>query len=221
MEHQRSALEGKLSANAERLLQLPAHTEELHKQQALVAAYEKEYALLEQELAQRQQRLEALEAQEKELLALEAEYNTANNDLIRHEVEQHTGAQWMDIEGEPAGIISRTEEEMAWIVNHITPMCAGEPLLSWQRNSIYLRFGHRDYQKGSSLSEVARIYQLAAADCFAMGDSHNDLEMVAYAGTGVAMAVQVNRALSRWKDMAPGTNALTDRIPEAYEALVR
>jgi predicted amidohydrolase len=41
------------------------------------------------------------------------------------------------------------------------------------------------------------------------------------AGTGVAMAVQVNRALSRWKDMAPGTNALTDRIPEAYEALVR
>lgn len=41
------------------------------------------------------------------------------------------------------------------------------------------------------------------------------------AGTGVAMAVQVNRALSRWKDMAPGTNALTDRVPAAYEALIR
>ncbi len=41
------------------------------------------------------------------------------------------------------------------------------------------------------------------------------------AGTGVAMAVQVNRALSRWKDMAPGTNALTDRVPAAYEALTR
>ena len=41
------------------------------------------------------------------------------------------------------------------------------------------------------------------------------------AGTGIAMAAQVNKALSRWKDMAPGTNAITDRIPEAYGALVR
>jgi hydroxymethylpyrimidine pyrophosphatase-like HAD family hydrolase len=97
---------------------------------------------------------------------------------IRSEIEQHTGARWMFFEGEPAGIISRTEEEMEWIVRHITPMTSGEPLLSWQRNSIYLRFGHRDYQKGSSLSEVAAIYQLAAADCFAMGDSHNDMEML-------------------------------------------
>ena len=40
-------------------------------------------------------------------------------------------------------------------------------------------------------------------------------------GTGIAMAAQVNKALSRWKDMAPGTNAITDRIPEAYGALVR
>jgi hypothetical protein len=38
-------------------------------------------------------------------------------------------------------------------------------------------------------------------------------------GTGVAMAAQVNRALPRWKDMAPGSNALTDRIPEAYWVL--
>lgn len=97
---------------------------------------------------------------------------------IRRDVEQHTGAQWMNFEGEPAGIISRTEEEMEWIVGHITPMTAGEPLLSWQRNSIYLRFGHRDYQKGSSLSEVAGIHQLRAADCFAMGDSYNDMEML-------------------------------------------
>ncbi len=41
------------------------------------------------------------------------------------------------------------------------------------------------------------------------------------AGTGVAMAVQVNRALARWKDMAPGTNAIRDRVPEAYGSLTR
>lgn len=40
-------------------------------------------------------------------------------------------------------------------------------------------------------------------------------------GTGIAMAAQVNKALSRWKDMAPGTNVVTDRVPEAYGALIR
>lgn len=97
---------------------------------------------------------------------------------IRAEVEEHTGAQWIEMHGEPAGIISRTEEEMEWIVAHITPIIHAEPHFSWQRNSIYLRFGHRDIQKGSSLSRIAQHYQLTHAQCFAMGDSHNDMEML-------------------------------------------
>jgi hydroxymethylpyrimidine pyrophosphatase-like HAD family hydrolase len=97
---------------------------------------------------------------------------------VRHEIEEHTGAQWMQMDGEPAGVISRTDEEMAWIVSHIAPLVATEPQLAWQRNSIYLRFGHRDFQKGSSLREVARIHRLTPADCFAIGDSHNDVEML-------------------------------------------
>lgn len=97
---------------------------------------------------------------------------------MRKEVEDHTGAQWMELDGEPAGIISQTEEEMEWIVYRIEPIAKAEPHLSWQRNSIYLRFGHRDYQKGTSLSEVVARYGLSAAECFAIGDSHNDLEML-------------------------------------------
>jgi HAD superfamily hydrolase (TIGR01484 family) len=104
---------------------------------------------------------------------------------IRHEIEEHTGAQWLEMEGEPAGLISRTLEEMEWIVGRIAPLVASEPLLSWQRNSIYLRFGHRHYQKGSSLSEVARVYRLGAANCFAIGDSHNDVEMLDPAHAGM------------------------------------
>ena len=103
---------------------------------------------------------------------------------IRREVEQHTGAQWLEMAGEPAGVIARNEEEIAWIVARIAPLVATEPSLSWQRNTNYLRFGHRDFHKGSSLGEIARIYQLPATACFAMGDGHNDLEMLdpAYAG---------------------------------------
>ncbi|MBC8127263.1 MAG: HAD-IIB family hydrolase [Gloeobacteraceae cyanobacterium ES-bin-144] len=105
---------------------------------------------------------------------------------IRREIEEHTGAQWLEMEGEPAGLISRTEAEMEWIVGRIAPLVATEPQLAWQRNSIYLRFGHRDYQKGSSLSEIARLYQLSAAACFAMGDSYNDVEMLDPTHAGMA-----------------------------------
>ena len=104
---------------------------------------------------------------------------------IRQEIEEHTGAQWLEMEGEPAGLISRTEEEMEWIVGHIAPLLADEPQLSFQRNTIYLRFGHRDFQKGSSLAEVARLHRLPPARCFAMGDSHNDMEMLDPAHAGM------------------------------------
>jgi len=99
-------------------------------------------------------------------------------DRIRHEIEEHTGAHWMNAEGEPAGLISRTLEEMEWIMTRVVDLADGHPHLAWQRNSIYLRFCHRNYHKGSCLSEVARTHGVATARCFAMGDSHNDFEML-------------------------------------------
>ncbi len=39
--------------------------------------------------------------------------------------------------------------------------------------------------------------------------------------SNVAMTAPVSQALSRSKEMAPGTNVVTSRIPSAYEALVR
>ncbi len=107
-------------------------------------------------------------------------------DAVRRLVEDHTGGQWLAFDGEPAGIISRTEEEMDWLVGKITTLVAGEPRLGWQHNSIYLRFGHRDFQKGSSLTEVARHHEVRAPQCFAIGDSHNDLTMLSPAHAGMA-----------------------------------
>lgn len=105
---------------------------------------------------------------------------------VRSLVEEHTGAQYIEIDGDPAGLISRTEEEMEWIVSEITPLVAEVPMLGWQRNSIYLRFGHSNYQKGSTLSEVARLCGLDTARTFAMGDSHNDMEMLSEEHSGMA-----------------------------------
>jgi HAD superfamily hydrolase (TIGR01484 family) len=97
---------------------------------------------------------------------------------IRAEIAEHTGAQWMEIAHEPAGMVARTNEEMDWITLRVAELIGGESDLGWQRNSIYMRFGHRRYQKGSSLTEIARRYGLGAAACFAIGDSHNDFEML-------------------------------------------
>lgn len=105
---------------------------------------------------------------------------------VRKTVEEHTGAQYIEMDGEPAGLISRTEEEMEWIVDRIAPLIAAVPDLGWQRNSIYLRFGHRNYQKGSTLSEVARLHGLDTARTFAAGDSHNDIEMLSPEHSGYA-----------------------------------
>lgn len=97
---------------------------------------------------------------------------------IRSLVEERTGAEWLELPGEPAGMISRTEEEMAWIVEQVESIVPAGSLLGWQRNSIYLRFGHRAYQKGSSLARVANHFQLMSKQVFAIGDSHNDFEML-------------------------------------------
>ena len=128
---------------------------------------------------------------------------------LRREIESHTGARWQEINGEIAGIIAQSEEEMEWIIDHIEPLVAAEPHLAWQRNSIYLRFGHRDFHKGSSLSEVARQYGLTAARCFAIGDSHNDFEMLdpAYAQMTACPA----NAVAAIKEKVAATGGLISR----------
>lgn len=94
---------------------------------------------------------------------------------IRREVLEHTGAEWLQMDGEPAGVISRTEEEMEWIVGRVEELVNPQSNISWQRNTIYLRFSHGAYHKGSALSEVARLFGVLATHCLAIGDSHNDI----------------------------------------------
>ena len=110
---------------------------------------------------------------------------------IRHLVQERTGAEWIEQPGEPAGIIARTEEEMAWIVGQIEGRVPPASALGWQRNSIYLRFGDLAYQKGSSLARVAQRLGIAPAGIFAIGDSHNDLEMLDR-GTAAMIACPAN-----------------------------
>ncbi len=86
--------------------------------------------------------------------------------------------------GVPAGIVTADEETMEVAAGEIDRASVGVADFAYQRNTIYLRFCHRDYHKGSALGELCRLEGIATSDVFAVGDHLNDLPMldVSYAG---------------------------------------
>jgi hydroxymethylpyrimidine pyrophosphatase-like HAD family hydrolase len=78
----------------------------------------------------------------------------------------------------PAGLITTTEEVMERVALEITRAAAHHPEFAFQRNTIYLRFCHRDYHKGAALEELCRLEGLSPGDVFAAGDHYNDLSML-------------------------------------------
>lgn len=93
-------------------------------------------------------------------------------------VEQETAAVWGEQEGEPAGIVASTATEMDFITQYLNGVLESARLLGYQRNGIYLRFSHTAYHKGTALTEVGKLSGIIADRTFAIGDSHNDLDML-------------------------------------------
>ena len=97
---------------------------------------------------------------------------------IRSYIEKETGARYIATDQEPAGIIANDDEEMYKICAHLDELLPKVPTLSYERNSIYLRFSHKAYSKGTTLAELSRTLGLAPDKVFAAGDNYNDLSML-------------------------------------------
>jgi HAD superfamily hydrolase (TIGR01484 family) len=97
---------------------------------------------------------------------------------VRAFAEADHQAAWIEADGEPAGLVARSEESMAEIVAFVDSHRPDFPELGYHRNSIYLRFTHRDFDKGSALRELARHLDVGPDVTFAAGDNHNDLSML-------------------------------------------
>jgi len=82
----------------------------------------------------------------------------------------------------------------------------------------FLEIGHIKATKGLALERLARSLNLEASQVMAIGDSWNDLDMIEYAGIGVAMA----NALPEIKEIADYVtcNNDDDGVAEAIEKLV-
>ena len=90
----------------------------------------------------------------------------------------HTLAEFISLPEDPAGIIASNTEEMVEICAFIDPLLAGVPGLRYERNSIYLRFSHAAYSKGSALRHLAESLGLLPTAVFAAGDNYNDATML-------------------------------------------
>jgi len=99
-------------------------------------------------------------------------------DTIALWLNDHTSARFIRVDDEPAGIVASSEEEMETICTFIDSQLHAWPNLSYARNSIYLRFAHKEFNKGSSFNHLASSLGIPTRHRAAIGDNFNDLSML-------------------------------------------
>jgi len=92
-------------------------------------------------------------------------------------IEEAQHGWWIADPSDPAGLITHTETKMAEVVAFIEKLRLDWPELGFHRNSVYLRFTHRDFDKGTALRELGRHLGLGPEHIFAAGDNYNDVPM--------------------------------------------
>ena len=98
---------------------------------------------------------------------------------IQTYVEKETQGQWICQPGDPAGFISHDEAEMDRVVAFVEELKKPEEL-THERNGIYMRFSHANYNKGTCLAELGRRLDILPSHTFAAGDNYNDLTMLTH-----------------------------------------
>lgn len=88
-------------------------------------------------------------------------------------------------EHRPVGLVTVSEEVMQEVVERIESICVVQPDIHYQRNAIYLRFCHREYDKGSALAELCRLEGILKEEVCSAGDHYNDISMLNVARAGM------------------------------------
>ncbi len=105
-------------------------------------------------------------------------------EAARRFLGESTEAQFIEDDQGDIGVVAASNEEMDFICTWVDSMRTQHPDIGYQRNTIYMRFAHTAYSKGSALGELSRLLGLRAEQIFAAGDNYNDLSMLhpRYAG---------------------------------------
>ncbi len=76
------------------------------------------------------------------------------------------------------GLAASTDQEMDVICEFLERERLRVPGFHFMRNTVYVRFCHEDYSKGTALEELARLTAIPQSEIFATGDHYNDLPML-------------------------------------------
>jgi len=93
-------------------------------------------------------------------------------------LERFQGATAIHDRGRFIGAITANDADMDRLCGFLDKMRARLPVFSYQRNTIYVRFCHEAYSKGTALGELARMLGIPHDAIFAAGDHHNDIPML-------------------------------------------
>ena len=76
------------------------------------------------------------------------------------------------------GLAADSDAEMDRVCQFLDRERLRVPGFQYMRNTVYARFCHEDYSKGTALGELARLTGLGVERIFAAGDHFNDLPML-------------------------------------------
>ncbi len=97
---------------------------------------------------------------------------------VKNHVLTETRARYIETPEEPAGIVATSDEEMDAICGFLHAQMPKVPGIGYERNTVYLRFSHSGYSKGSVIAHLTEHLKLTPDRVFAAGDNYNDLSML-------------------------------------------
>jgi HAD superfamily hydrolase (TIGR01484 family) len=97
---------------------------------------------------------------------------------IRAYLERDTKAHPIYEGNRMIGLAAATDREMDLICDFLEKERVRVPGFHFMRNTVYVRFCHEDYSKGTALGELARLTRIPVEQIFAAGDHFNDLPML-------------------------------------------
>jgi hypothetical protein len=100
------------------------------------------------------------------------------------------------------------------IHQYMEDYCREVPNLKVMRNSIYARFCHAAYDKGTALTETARLLKISPKHVFAAGDHLNDLPMLELRHAECLVAPA--NALDVVKQAVLAQNGFVSSLPNGY-----
>lgn len=116
------------------------------------------------------------------------------------------GDRLWTLAGTPTKLLAMADPARIPAIDAAVKAACGDRVYTAASKANYLEMTHPDANKGAALAFLAGRLGIDRAEVMAIGDSVNDLDMIAYAGLGVAMG----NASPRVKEAANAVTAAND-----------